>query len=116
MGYSRHGDPDGITHAWVKFGRDCDMVWKQQVTIDFLLSVCGIALMTVAPVVQWVPKAVPNKSSQPLAAEVPVTTAVPSFHTAMETNGSVFCAQSLRWPRRLCLFFAFEVNTKLAPK
>jgi hypothetical protein len=76
FGYTRHGDADGITHAWVKFGSNCGEQWKKQVTIDFMLAICRFSrLMTVAPVPvpraqQWVPKAI--QPSQPLAAAVQV--------------------------------------------
>ncbi len=68
FGYTRHGDADGITHAWVKFGSNCGEQWKKQVTIDFMLAICRVSrLMTVAPVPvpraqQWVPKAISQAS------------------------------------------------------
>ena len=35
VGYSRHGDPTGHTHAWVAFGKSCAEQWQKEMGVIF---------------------------------------------------------------------------------
>ena len=35
VGYSRHGDPTGHTHAWVAFGKSCTEQWQKEMGVVF---------------------------------------------------------------------------------